>query len=1494
MHQRLVSILKVFAAIKGPKQLFKHSLLLSVFRSLLSQDVKVARLAFSCVATYKIPAVAAFSECIEGLLAKGGLKEGLLKFNTALENTAIDEENRRSLLPIVTRILFGRLSARSGGSKSSKDSPAARRAAVLSFIAIFCESEDDLYPFVYLMVRNYVPDKSLLIPVEQQEKNARKEVLQSVTSVTVDNAAQLPTQAHIGFLYLLEPVTRQLGHRLTNFVDQFTNIVLSLCKLAEVKEPSPSELKEKDEIDDIENDDDESEDEIESKTSTKGYSALRTLGFRRLSELFAQFAQVIDFSDCGPPMWEALKNSVSLLPETVVHCAKVPALLSLLLTISSNEQLVSLLLMHAEVVPCVINCLADTSTHSVVDATLSFIDNLLAYDEQHAVRGRSFVIRGHIDIILRQFMIRIGGKTYSDPSEEPQGNGGRQDGKKPMRSQTWRRELRILCRITDIVEHDEGDRSEVAEKLCTLLAPYLKAGNAAEADQLNVLNILEALMPKVGFEAGSVHFEKMALLLGPVKGKSGITSPALRIGIAAALSKVPQKAQSEAKKVSETLESLCKTHKKRVDEMDYDVVIPALVNLAESKSDSSWLALATTTDSGPATKLLSPVLFTCFHYLFNDDGVVSRGAFKALKVLIHLAAENADFDKERQQDIDTEVGPWDTLLEKYIVPAVRTGLSTRHAAARRFYVLLMSEVARACKESTRPNLYGDLSILIRDDDVDLDFFLNMTHVQMHRRTRAFQRLRKALAPTSEGSAERPFTLQSLSNVLLPIAMHPVYESKKRDEEALAIEAIATVGAISRHLSWSKYSNILWTTLTQFDRHEEQERYLVGMICALIDGFHFDISTSEGEAENGTAVEESLNGGGSAVWRALERRFIPKIEKLLTKEKKDRNGTKTTILRASLILALVKLFKKFTKSIFESRLPRLLTVICDGLKNKDSDARDLARTTLAKVVVDIEMEYLPDVLREVTIALRDGFRLHVRIAAVHSILLAIAEKYTPSIDCTDKEVLALPFDKSVPALMDIIQEDLFGAAQERRDVEGVQGRFVKEASGSKSHNAVELLSSLIIFRPSLAKDYGANFSSVHCVVSPLIERLRIPNVDVKTIRRVKECLSRVVSGLMRNPTVSVDEVLPFVYATASPFIGNVDFTATLLDNSDDSSDEEEPVKALHVTGGSKKQILDDKSADVKKGNVANWRPSTLKASTSSKGAANVRLKEAKDLRKVRDGASAPKLTGSSRYTLSALASASKINQPANIAAVVFSLRLLSAVLKKRKTPRTPALLALIDPFIPLLTACVCTCRETDVVLLALRCLGIFLRFDVSSKEACAPPLGSKTLELLSSSGVGSNENNELSQACFKMLIMLMNLDTSENIGASIDSSMILEGEDALSGVKAMPLDSEQMKVLMSFLQESIVDSENHNAALNLIKAMMSRRYMSPEFYDLMETVLELSVKSHKAPLRQVSNQISPLFVADFGKCISQYSRFRIYLFPFWSLLAMRWNCNKLSA
>jgi U3 small nucleolar RNA-associated protein 20 len=842
------------------------------------------------------------------------------------------------------------------------------------------------------------------------------------------------------------------------------------------------------------------------------------------------------------------------------------------------------------------------------------------------------------------------------------------------------------------------------------------------------------------------------------------------------------------------------------------------------------------------------LIYTLFQFLFDEDGLISRGSFKGLKELIALASRELGLGTEKSPDdaISPAQERWKRLMEGCLVPMTRAGLKTRDASVRRYYILILGEVARWGKDSESPHLYGDLACLIRDDEPDLDFFLSITHVQLHRRVRALRRLRAQLVGEPENGTAVSFSQHSLSNVFLPLALHPVYESQTKLDEPFALEAIATVGAISRLLPWSKYNNILWTTLTQFERHPSQERYLIGLVCALIDGFHFEITVSS--ADSDTAV----SGNNNAVWRALENRLVPKVESLLVKEKTDKNGTKVKMLRPSVIMALLKLFKKLPQEVFVSRLPRLLTVICDGLKNRDSDARDMARTTLARMTVELDIMFLPDIVRVLALTLTEGYQLHVRSAAIHSILIQLSEVYKPPIASSGQaeRVASPPFNDTVPALMDLIQQDLFGLAQERKDAENAV-RYVKEASGSKSAHSIEVLSSMILFNPSSLGSTGnkkSSVSAIHAIVAPLLERLRSPGTQARTIRRIKECLSRVVSGLARNPSVNADEVFPFVYTTVEPFVSKQEMESIMDKTVDvDDSDDDDPLDPISVSGGVK-AAAGENGDDTKEGvvgSVTEWRPSTLKSVKTSKAAHAARKKAERERKITKDGASAPKLTGSGRYDSPKVSTKSGVNDPANVSAVVFGLQLLHSSLKKVLQRDSEKMATMLDPFVPLLTTCTCLCRDSDVVLLALRCLGSLLRTELPSFKLCSKSLATKTLDVLASSGAVSNMNQELLHASFKMLTFLINFDNQNQ------DHERAAGEDVIAEGNVMPLDAEQMQILISFLQGSLTDSDHHNPAVGLIKALVYRRFMSPEFYDLIETILSQSVRSPRLSLRQVS-------------------------------------------
>jgi hypothetical protein len=310
----------------------------------------------------------------------------------------------------------------------------------------------------------------------------------------------------------------------------------------------------------------------------------------------------------------------------------------------------------------------------------------------------------------------------------------------------------------------------------------------------------------------------------------------------------------EWKLVAQAVADLNAASTSYVDEHDFEKMLPVLNGLGgDSQSKGSWLALSKGASEGPqqltnelktsfdGTRILLPLIYTCFHMLYDPDGVISRSSNKALKSLVTACSESVTSNTEESDDVYQN--QFLKLVETTLVPCLKIGITTKHLASRRIFILLLSHVARHFVGCKSVHLYGDLRCLIRDDDQELDFFLNVTHVQLHRRTRALNRLRKILCAHDDSGSQLPlFSDQTFGNILLPLAMHPVYECSSKDEEAYVVEAIATVGQITKHLAWGKYNSTLQSVLNNMCRYPDQERYLIAMLCAIIDGFHFSVET----------------------------------------------------------------------------------------------------------------------------------------------------------------------------------------------------------------------------------------------------------------------------------------------------------------------------------------------------------------------------------------------------------------------------------------------------------------------------------------------------------------------------------------------------------------------------------------------------------------------------------------------------------------------------
>lgn len=1376
-YKIVVFALKAFSSVKGPTQLHRCNLLLRVFRGFLgNQDERISLLAFACVKRFKLDFLLPCADTVEKLFQRKSFRDALLELLKKADEGIISDESRSKLVPLLVRIAYGKMSTQSF-VKGSKDSPSARRAAILSFFSSFVKAQGDFFPLVYFSLRSYIPSSDTSKPIEDQSDSDNQLFQDRMMSLSSPDFFRLPTSLHQGVLLMMTEMIQHLGFRISSWIPVFLKVLTTLLDTFGIQGES-------DRLEKIE----------EASRIDSRASSIRSLLYRVLATIIDRFSHRIDMLENLEEILRLLEPAFKIMARSSATDEKAPALLLFLKTLSHHSHLHSLL-SKGSAFAASVQCLRDKASSSTVDAALSVLENVTSLDDP-SIHHNVVLIEANMEEILAALRSRLSLISTSS---------------------TWRRELNILCGVSSFLKSDNGyEMGSTVCELISLLVVFLgPSTKLRDEDRLNVVVIMGSLEPLIPDDRLSGLFDSLTGILGPHKGKEGILSRQCQKEMALLFSKISAR-QPSLRKVSLVLEKLCSVERQKVDEPDYDTILPSLASLSEEDGEFSWMELASGNSDARGPSKVAPVVLTVFSFLYRSDSVASRAALKSLRSLLNLICGKSLLLERNENDV------WRRFLESCVVPQMRSGLSCRDSSVRKFFILLFSYLAEFCKDSPHPNLHGDLHVLTRKDDPDLDFFLNLTHVQIHRRAKAFQRFRKHLQDQKE---QDRFSAQSLSCFFIPIVLHPIYESEQKIDESLALEAIATLGAISRKLSWSKYSGTLWTLLTQLSRSSGEDRFIIGAVCTILDNFPFELP------QDGSACDSDV------IWKALERRFIPKLDAILTKEKVDRDGTKTKVLRPTVVLALLKIYQKMPHQVFESRLPHLLMTMCSCLKSRDSDTRDVARSTLSKFATSIDTLYLRDIVRELSLSLTEGYQLHVRLATLHSILLSLQE--------AGRVPRESSIDPAVPAIMDVVQQDLFGEAQDRRDDTMNQVRYVKEASGSKSQHIFELLACLISFDPSKS-NLQSGLSSIHVLVSPLLERIRSPGCRTKEINRAKECLFRVVQGLARNETVTPTEALPFVYATIEPFIATSGKNSEPTENDFGSDSEDDSTRPISISGSSSVQKRSDRA---RTGEVASWLPSSKNKLHNAKEAKDMKVKNERSLVKVLDGASAPKLTGSSRNGPSL-----GINEAATVAANCFGLQLLLVIMKKIRPGSQDSASLSLQPFVPLLSRCICVCRDAEIILLSLKVMSNMLKMKDLDLSRVSKILAPRTLELLISTGPGSGGQEDLLQACFKLLTHLLKADHFSGVDSMSTEAMIKRGSSILEEGKFLPLNGDQMQVLISFLKVSLTSSDQHNPAIHLVKALLSRRFASVEFYDLMETLLDLTVRSDRVTLRQQSGNI----------------------------------------
>ena len=140
----------------------------------------------------------------------------------------------------------------------------------------------------------------------------------------------------------------------------------------------------------------------------------------------------------------------------------------------------------------------------------------------------------------------------------------------------------------------------------------------------------------------------------------------------------------------------------------------------------------------------------------------------------------------------------------------------RPQSARLEFISILSEAVRTYPSHPR---FSDMAATLSSSDPEVDFFENIRHIQLHRRTRSMRRLAEACS----GGA---LTLSSITTFLLPLAAQVIFGVQSNAEQNLVAEAVGVVGAAAKRMKWPAYSFMLRHYMRQLPKKQLNHKVFI--------------------------------------------------------------------------------------------------------------------------------------------------------------------------------------------------------------------------------------------------------------------------------------------------------------------------------------------------------------------------------------------------------------------------------------------------------------------------------------------------------------------------------------------------------------------------------------------------------------------------------------------------------------------------------------------
>ncbi|XP_066490771.1 small subunit processome component 20 homolog [Tiliqua scincoides] len=1120
--KQLIAHLQVFARFSNPRALYLEPKLKELYTQLLShQDQNVQKVALDCIMTYKHPHLLPYRENLQRLLEDKNFKEEIVHFSISEENTIVKTLHRPELVPVLMRILYGRMRNKTGSKTQGKSAAGTRMAIVLRFLAGSLPAEIRMFlDLLFEPVKHY------------SNGHCHSAVLQAMEKL--DLTQVLPLGRQHGLFNSLEVVLKNMGHLISEYLPEILQILL--CMTASVSHI----LQQREKI------------QLKFINPLKN---LRRLGIKLVADFFSDFetynfsVEEIDavFHAVVWPQITRLASesqySPSLLLKIIHIWSRDPRYFPLLAKqkpghpecdILSNVFALlsakSLCETTAGVVMDVVDSLLSTPDFEPKDqlCSLTVTDCVLTEDDEmtgDVLDQGVKLILPHVPAILQYLS-----KTMSNVDKMK---------KKKYRVQVGK-ELNILSKISKFIK----DKSQ-SSILISLLLPFLYQSNITQDTEIDILETVQNLLE---------HCTSPADFLKPLAKLFSVVQNKLSRQTLCTVFQTLSHLERDLNYITDIVK-LNAFDPRHLDDINFDIRLSAFQDI------TSHIKKMKTVDIG----YFVSVMHNCFYSIQLGEMALSDSAILCLNAIITLLAE-----------IDHTAEEYKEIIQHTLLEALRKGLKSKTESIQQDYTSLLSYLIR-----TFPNHpeFQDLVQLTDSHDPEMDFFENMKHIQIHRRARALRKLAKQI---SEGKTA--LSSRSLQNYIMPYATTTIFDEKMLKHENMITASVEMVGAVCRHLSWSAYLYHLKHFIHVLQTGQINQKLGVSVLVMVLEAFHFDNDTlekqlemmqneadaeaeaidaepeveneametelSDGEEDQETGIELSSDtnkpkeaassvpdqpASGDVensqeakkpifflcrnkeqlqflirhIQETVTGSILPKLKRCLTaKVKRDEEHklvkskvvNDEEVVRVPLAFAMVKLMQTLPEDVMQGNLPSILLKVCSLLRNRAQEIRDIARNTLMKIMEALGAQYLQYVLKEMQSTLVHGYQMHVLTFTVHLLLKGL----------TSNRLNVGDLDPCIELLIEIFNQELFGEVAEEKEVKGIVSK-VMEARRSKSYDSYEIVAQYV------GKD------QVTKLILPLKEILE-NTTSLKMARKVHETFRRIVSGLIMNTAMTAESVL----------------------------------------------------------------------------------------------------------------------------------------------------------------------------------------------------------------------------------------------------------------------------------------------------------------------------------------------------------------------------------